>query len=47
VERCNQHAHTYALLDVLSDVDVKDDLDSLSPNPEFQSVVDVGRESDV
>jgi hypothetical protein len=30
VERCNQHAHTYALLDVLSDVDVRDDLVRLS-----------------
>ena len=30
VERCNQHTQTYALLDVLSDVDVRDDLVSLS-----------------
>ena len=30
VERCNEHAHAYALLDVLTDVDVKDDLDGLA-----------------
>jgi rSAM/selenodomain-associated transferase 1 len=47
VERCKQHAYTYALLDVLSDVDVKDDIESLSPNPELQLIVDAVRMSDV
>jgi rSAM/selenodomain-associated transferase 1 len=46
-ERCEEHARTYALLDVLSDVDVKDDIESLSPNPELQLIVDAVRMSDV